>query len=74
MSRADTVKNIREKYIVTKKPDDSDDLRPKRGVQAEINKLHAIRRSIQAHSISQEELRRLSTELNFLKAFVDNHL
>lgn len=69
-----TAKNIQQKYIRTTSPGNLVDTRKKRGVQAEINKLDAIRKSISDTKtvIEFKELARLKAELHKLAGLVDS--
>ena len=60
------------KYIRQTSPENVVDTRKKRGLQAEINKLDAIRKVILNNNVDDKELMRFRTELNKLSALVSS--
>lgn len=65
---------LMSKYIKKVSPENIVDTRKKRGLQAEINKMDAIRRVIINHRIDESELLRFRTELNKLLHTVDSQI
>lgn len=60
------------KYIRQTSPENVVDTRKMRGLQAEINKLDAIRKVILNNNVDDRELIRFRTELNKLYTLVNN--
>lgn len=62
------------KYIRHTSPENMVDTRKRRGLQAEINKMDAIRKLILNSKIEDKELLRFRTELNKLLYVVESQL
>lgn len=63
--------NVARKYIRTTSPENVVDTRKKRGLQAEINKLAAIKKVVLTNNIEDKELLRIRAEINSLLYAVD---
>lgn len=75
MSKLNTnAASLAGKYIRQSSPENMIDTRKKRGLQAEINKMDAIRKTILNSKIDDKELLRFRVELNKLLYVVDNQL
>lgn len=62
------------KYIRQTSPENMVDTRKRRGLQAEINKMDAIRKLILNSKIEDKELLRFKTEVNKLLYVVESQL
>lgn len=62
------------KYIRQSSPENMVDTRKKRGLQAEINKMDAIRKTILNSKIDDKELLRFKMEVNKLLYVIESQL
>ena len=69
-----TATSIVGKYIRHISQENVIDTRKRRGLQAEINKMDAIRKTILNSKIDDKELLRFKTEVNKLLYVIDNQL
>ncbi len=75
MSKLNTnAANLVDKYIRQTSPYNMVDTRKRRGLQAEINKIDAIRKVILNSKIDDKELLRFRVELNKLVYVIDSQL
>ncbi len=62
------------KYVIKASGASAEKEGPKRGLQAEINKIEAIRKVIGTKNIDTKELMRIRTSLNTLTQMIDQRL
>ncbi len=66
--------SLKEKYIRRNSMNSIVDTRKRRGVQAEINKIESMFRTLTEYNIEDNELVRLRIELTKLISFIDDRL